>query len=170
MTKNIRRQLTLFVEHTDAEKIEKIRQQFNPRQSELIKCHVTLCREDEIENLKQVVTNINCRAKKDISIEFGQVARFDNGHGVLLPSNGVNIEFQELRRQILPGLNDNPGNIEPHITLMHPGNSACTDKIFKKIQKINLPAKLNFKSISLIEQINGGQWKILQEWKLRDRT
>ena len=48
----MRRQLTLFVKKEDAETIEQIRQAFNPRQFELIKSHVTLCREDEIQNLE----------------------------------------------------------------------------------------------------------------------
>ena len=56
MTNNIRRQLTLFVEQKDAETIEKVRQEFNPKQFELIKSHVTLCREDEIQNLEQVIS------------------------------------------------------------------------------------------------------------------
>lgn len=170
VTNNIRRQLTLFVEPKDADKIENIRQQFNPGQSELIKSHVTLCREDEIENLEQVIVNLNRLAQIDISIDFGQVTRFDNGKGVLLPSKDDNIEFQNLRTLILFGLNDNPTKQEPHITLMHPRNSTCTDNIFGQIEKITLPTKLKFKRISLIEQKDGGQWKILQEFELKEWT
>ena len=57
MIVNIRRQLTLFVGEKDAITIEQIRQKFNPLQFKLIKSHVTLCREDEIENLEQVIEN-----------------------------------------------------------------------------------------------------------------
>jgi hypothetical protein len=57
VTYNIRRQLTLFVEQKDAEIIERVRQEFNPIQFNLIKSHVTLCREDEIQNLEQVISN-----------------------------------------------------------------------------------------------------------------
>ena len=39
-------QLTLFIEENEAETIEQIRKEFNPEQYELIKAHVTLCRED----------------------------------------------------------------------------------------------------------------------------
>ena len=166
MTTNIRRQLTLFVVQKDAENIEKVREQFNPKQSELIKSHVTLCREDEIENLEKVITNLYRLAKTEIDIEFGSPSRFDNGKGVLLPAKVDNIEFQELRRQILNGINDNPRKQEPHITLMHPGNSICTDNIFAQIKKISLPAKLKFKTISLIEQKDGGPWNVLQEFEM----
>jgi 2'-5' RNA ligase superfamily len=167
---NIRRQLTLFVEQQDSESIEKIRQQFNPRQSELIKSHVTLCREDEIENLEQVIINLYRLTMTEIVIEFGEISRFDNGKGLLLSAKADNIEFQELRKQILHGMNDHPGKQEPHITLMHPRNSTCTDNIFAQIKKISLPAKLKFKKICLIEQKDGGQWNVLREFKFKDRT
>lgn len=172
MTFNIRRQLTLFVEPTDAVTIEQIRQEFNPRQFELIKAHVTLCREDEIENLEQVISNLFLltQTRQNIFIEFDKVARFDNGKGLFLPAINDNEEFDNLRRQVLIGLIDNPRKQEAHITLMHPRNSTCTDNIFKQVETINLPTKLNFRKISLIEQKNGGQWKILQEFNLKGST
>jgi 2'-5' RNA ligase len=169
VTNKIRRQLTLFVDANDAENIENIRSQFNPRQSELIKSHVTLCREDEIENLEQVIANLHRLTKTTIAIEFSEVTRFDNGKGVLLPANGTNIEFQALRGQILLEINDNPRKQEPHITLMHPRNSTCTDNIFEQIKKISLPAKLTFIRISLVEQQDSGQWNVLQEFEFMDR-
>jgi hypothetical protein len=169
MTNKIRRQLTLFVEHKDAEIIEEIRQEFNPRQFEIIKAHVTLCREDEILNLEKVKLNLLLLTQNDFDIEFEKIVRFDNGKGLLLPSATDNKEFDNLRRQILSGLIDNPRKQEPHITLMHPRNSTCTDNIFQQLEKINLPTKLNFKKISLIEQKDSGQWKILQEFDLRRR-
>lgn len=166
MTNNIRRQLTLFVKEKDAETIEQVRKKFNPIQFELIKSHVTLCREDEIQNLEQVITNLSFLTQTEIVIEFGKIARFDNGKGLLLPATTDNTEFQKLRKQILVGLTDNPRNQEPHITLMHPRNSTCTDNIFGQIEKLSFPTKLEFKIISLIEQKDGRQWKILQEFEL----
>lgn len=165
---NIRRQLTLFVRQTDAEQIEKIRQKFNPIQSELIDCHVTLCRDDEIENIDKVLNNLTQLRQKSISIIFGQVTRFENGKGVFIPATIENEEFQELRQKVLNGVVNKPKRHEPHITLMHPRNSSCTDSIFEEIEKENLPSKLNFKTISLIEQINGGQWTILKTIDLVD--
>ena len=167
MTNNIRRQLTLFVEQKDAETIEQVRQKFNPRQFELIKSHVTLCREDEIKDLEQVIANLLFLKQPDIIIEFGAATMFDNQKGVLLPAKTDNIEFQELRRKILRGINDNPPVQEPHITLMHPRNSICTDNIFGQIEKIGFPTKLKFKRISLIEQKDGGRWNVLQEFEFQ---
>lgn len=166
---HIRRQLTLFVDPNDAETIEQVRQKFNPRQFELIKSHVTLCREDEIQNLKQVISNIHSLTLQEIVIEFGKVVRFDNRKGLLLPAANDSEDFQALRRQVLHGLNDNLRKQEPHITLMHPRNSICTDEIFEQIERLRLPTQLKFKRISLIEQEDVGRWKILQEFSLRKR-
>ncbi len=170
MTSNIRRQLTLFPEPADVLIIEQIRQEFNPLQFELIKAHVTLCREDEIENLEQVLSNLLLliQTQQNIYIEFGKVARFDNGKGLFLPATNDNKQFENLRKQVLTGLIDHPRKQEAHITLMHPRNSTCTDHIFELVEKINLPAKLEFKQISLIEQENGGQWKILKNFELQN--
>lgn len=170
MTKYIRRQLTLFVDPKDAETIEHVRQGFNPIQFELIKSHVTLCREDEIENLEQVIRNLFFLTQTEMVIEFGNARRFDNGKGLFLPAMNDTTEFQVLRRQILLGLNDNPRRQEPHITLMHPRNSTCTDNIFREIEKLSLPTKLKFRRISLIEQEDGRQWKNVQDFEFNRRT
>ncbi len=168
---NTRRQLTLFVEPNDAEIIEQIRQKFNPVQFELIKAHVTLCRENEIENLEKVLSNLLALAQAHpaIVIGFGKAARFDNGKGLFLPGTNSNEAFETLRRKVLNGLTGNPANQEPHITLMHPRNSTCTDEIFGQIEKVNLPTQLLFKRISLVEQENGRPWRILQEFDLVDK-
>ncbi len=166
MTDNTRRQLTLFVQKKDAKNIEDVRSKFNPRQSELIDSHVTLCREDEIAGIDKVLHNLTHLKQKTFCIKFGQVTRFDNGKGVLIPATIENEEFQELRQKVLMGVLNKPRRQEPHITLMHPRNSNCTDKIFEIIENVNLPTQLNFKTISLIEQINGGQWTVLKTFDL----
>ncbi len=166
MTNHTRRQLTLFVQRKDAKDIEDVRSKFNAIQSELIDSHVTLCREDEIADIDKVLYNLAQLVQKTISIKFGHVVRFEDSKGVLLPTATENEEFQELRQKILKGLVNNPRRQEPHITLMHPRNSTCTDKIFETIEKTNLPAQLNFKTISLIEQVNGGRWNVLKTFDL----
>ncbi len=169
MINRIRRQLTLFVDQKDAETIEEVRREFNPRQSQLIKCHVTLCREDEIENLEKVFANLSLFAPTEIVIEFGKVERFDNGKGLFIPTKNENYEFQNLRRQILSGIIDSPRKQEPHITLMHPRNSTCTEDIFEHIRKIEFPTQLAFKKVSLIEQEDAEPWRLLREFKLAAR-
>jgi len=169
LTSNIRRQLTLFVEPKDSVAIEQIRQEFNSRQFEIIKSHVTLCREDEIINLDNIKSNLVLLKQVAIHIKFGKIERFDNGKGLFLPATNDNEEFDYLVSQVLSGIIDNPRKQKAHITLMHPRNSTCTDNIFKQVGTMNLPTKLNFKKISLIEQKDDGQWQVLQEFNLADR-
>lgn len=166
----IRRQLTLFIEPEDALAIEKVRTKYNPRQSELIKCHVTLCREDELEDLATVRINLLHLTQTEIVIKFGNPIRFDNGKGLLLPALPDHQSFHELRRQILKGLFDNPRLQEAHITLMHPRNSTCTDDIYEEIFNIPFPTELVFNKITLIEQTNGDPWKTLQTIPLWDKN
>lgn len=167
MEKNIRQQLTLFLNKKDAGAIEKIRKKFNPKQQQLIDSHVTLCREEEITNLDKILDNLQNLDTSKITIQFGQAIRFDHNKGVLLPASGDNRQFHQLREKVLSGSNISMRTHDPHITLMHPRNSNCTDEIFEAIQSVNLPVSLNFYTISLIKQINGGPWQIIDRFKLK---
>ena len=167
MDKNIRQQLTLFVDKKDACEIESIRNKFNPRQQQLIDSHVTLCREDEIANIDKVLDNLQNLDSSIITIQFGQATRFDNNKGVLLPASGDNEKFHQLREKILTALYMPVRRHEPHITLMHPRNSNCTDEVFEEIKSVNLPTRIKFDTVSLIEQIEGRQWQIIHRFNLK---
>lgn len=161
-----RRQLTLFLEG-DSKTIEHIRREFNPIQYELISAHVTLCREDEIVALDKVVENLKAiNLVTPLKITFDRVERFENGKGVWLPASTENKPFHELRKRILKGINDTPRQHQPHLTLMHPRNSTCTDILFEQIKGFELPTKLFFNKVSLIEQENGGPWAIIDEFEI----
>lgn len=166
MNQMVRQQLTLFVDKTNSTNIEVIRKMFNPKQYALIDSHVTLCREDELENITLILDNLTQINFPKITLYFGSVLRFENNHGVLLPALGENEAFHQLRLTLLANSAINIRKHEPHITLMHPRNSTCTDKIFQEIQTITLPTSLSFDTISLIEQVNGEQWQVLKEFKL----
>lgn len=168
MVTKIRRQLTLFLSKGDSEVIEHIRQRFNPRQFELISAHVTLCREDEIENLDQILINLASLKEQAITIQFENPMRFDNGKGIYLKSNNIQ-DFNKLRQKILKGIINEPREQIPHITLMHPRNSTCNDEIFKLISEEIYPSKITFKEISLIENENDGKWKVLKNFSLAKR-
>jgi 2'-5' RNA ligase len=161
-----RQQLTLFINEHESVAIENIRKLFNPKQYALIKSHVTLCREDEIDNIERVISNLKHLNHKELSITLYKVERFEHGKGVMLSTKGDNIAYHTLRKQILHGLNSNPRKQNAHITLMHPSNSACTDAIFSQIEKMHLPIELKFKTISLIEQKDGRPWETLQTFNL----
>ena len=165
----IRKQLTLFI-HEPTGNIEKIRAEYNPIQYHLIPAHVTLCRENEIEPLEQTAERIkSIKIEKPIRIEFQKVERFANGKGVFMATLGDNKEFKELRKMVL-GQTELKKEQVPHLTLMHPRNSTCTDEIFEQIKNYDLPTELEFGKISLIEQVNSGKWKVLQEFELVKNT
>jgi 2'-5' RNA ligase len=161
-----RQQLTLFIEKKDSEIIESVRQKYNPIQFSLIKSHIALCREDELLDLGRLVQNLENLNSTNLSINFGNVHRFSEGKGVLIPTCGDQQEIYNLRKQILTGIIAAPRIIDAHITLMHPRNSKCTDTIFEQIKKENFPKQIIFKKISLIEQELNKPWSILQDFKI----
>lgn len=165
MSKN-RIQLTLFVDKIQSGEIEKIRREYNPEQYNLIKSHVTLCREDELSETGIVIHNLKNLTSNCITIDFGSVFRFSENKGVLIPGTGKNKQFHELRKIVLKGVISQPRLQKPHITLIHPRNSNCTNLIYEQIKKVNLPDKLTFCRISLIEQIDGNKWDVLEEFNL----
>lgn len=161
-----RLQLSLFVPENSSAAIEEIRSRYNPVQYELIAAHVTLCREDELMDLEKVQHNLDQLGFPSITIRFGKPERFDEGKGVLIPALGENITFQEFRKAVLNGIIKEPRNHQPHITLIHPRNATCTDEIMENIRKSDLPSEIEFGQISLIEQIDGGKWSIIQTFHL----
>lgn len=163
--KRIRKQLTLFVNEPDGA-IEKIRAQYNSVQFNLIRAHVTLCREDEIEPIENTIERLQSISfKKPIRIQFKKAERFSNGKGVFLSSSGRNEAFRELRKLALGQQDLNKEQI-PHITLMHPRNSTCYDKTFEQIKNYDIPTELEFSKISLIQQINEEKWTVLKEFNI----
>jgi 2'-5' RNA ligase len=165
---NTRTQLTLFINEKDAKTIEAIRQKFNPKQYALIKSHVTLCREDELENMEQILHNLTHLNHESVTIQFGNIIRFSEEKGVLMTALKNNKFFQNLRKNILKGIIENPRIQEPHVTLMHPRNATCTDEIFAEMLKYDLPKTLSFTKISLVEQETGHKWKVLKEFDFKN--
>lgn len=164
MTANKRQQLTLFVSMREAKVIEQIRKQYNPVQYELITAHITLCREDEIENWTTIEKNLTTLKQLPITIHLDSMIRFSEGKGVLIPAKEENEAFDQLRKAILKGAIEQPRKHHAHLTLMHPRNSTCTDATFKTLQALTLPKTLVFDTITLIEQENGGVWQRLKTY------
>ncbi len=161
---NKRRQLTLFVSASEAKGIEQIRKTCNPIQHNLIAAHITLCREDEIENWEIIEQNLITLTQLPIIIQLDKVERFAAGKGVFIPAKGHQVAFDKLRKAVLKGVIEQPRKHHAHLTLMHPRNSTCTDAIFDKIKAISLPNSLVFDRITLIEQENGGAWQKLKTY------
>lgn len=157
---NKRIQISLYFDEEESQELENIRKTYNLVQYHLIPAHITLCREEELKEIESLKNDLNNFKFEPFTIHLEKPKRVAEGKGVLLPVQ-ENSNFLELRKLFIKDLNIGKDFFEPHITLMHARNSECTDPIFKEIIKKDLPKKLNVISIHLIEQINGGKWKIL---------
>lgn len=82
----------------------------------------------------------------------------------MIPAKKENPHFDKLRSQILG--NGLARSAYAHPTLMHPRNSNCNDEIFQEIKTFKLSTKLLFDKIDLIEQRDGGKWKLIKSWDL----
>lgn len=165
-----RKQLTIFLDEVESIPIELIRRKFNPRQYGLIKSHITLCREDEIEELINIQINLEKIDFHQFELRTNGVRRFSRGKGVFIPVKDEENKFRELRKLVLENICNEPREHEPHITLMHPRNSTCNDEKFKEIEQIQLPKILSVKKISLIEQEIGKKWRTLKEYRLKKKN
>ncbi|MDT0559552.1 2'-5' RNA ligase family protein [Ichthyenterobacterium sp. W332] len=162
-----RKQLTLFLDEKESKIIETVRKKYNPRQYELIKSHITLCREDEIEDIRHIKRNLeNLDVYKFVLLTNGLI-RFSGGKGLLISIIDKEQKFQKLRELVLQNEVSNPREHIAHITIMHPRNSICDDTKFKEIQNFELPKKLGISKISLIEQEIGKEWKTLKAYELK---
>lgn len=161
-------QATLFIDGLFKESIEKIRKRYNPEQYRLIGCHVTLLRDDELTDIEKITENIMELNEHIIAIDFGSLQRSPDGKGVLIAGKGSNDSFHSLRAKLVANTeNNNISILHPHITLIHPRNGNCTDEIFDELKKQQLPSSIAFKTISVIEQINGGKWNIINQFNLK---
>lgn len=143
-----------------------MRCRYNLAQAALIAAHVTLCREDELQDLEHIQHNLRqLRWAAPLRIQIDPMKRFAEGKGVMLPANAENLDFQALRVAIL---GTDARLHEAHITLLHPRNATCTDEIFAAMQVRNLPRELQFDQIHLISQVDGGIWEVLEVFPLVD--
>lgn len=161
-------QATLFIDEPFKESIEKIRRKYNPIQYDLIDCHITLLRDDELTDIEKVTNNLLELNEHTLEIDFGKLLRSDGGKGLLIEGKGSNNSFHSLRAKLLANTQTNNISIlHPHITLIHPRNGNCTDEVFDELKKQKLPSRIAFKTISIIEQINGGKWNIVNQFNLK---
>ena len=156
----VRRQATLFLHD---ESLDALRRRWNPLQAELIDCHVTLLREDEVDDWDDVRNWLLTKPSAFV-MEFGKPVREDNL--VYLPcTDGVDA-FQALRACLLQSHTQMPRPHKPHITLIHPRNGQCTDEIFEMIFQAVERKRVVFDEVCLIEQVAGGPWSVLGRYTL----
>ena len=144
---------------TNVSQLEMLRTQFNPIQARLIPAHVTLCREDEVADWKDLESRIQAALPIGITLNFGSAVR--DGNLVYLPVVSGVEEFDSLRHRLLGQEGTTPRKQTPHITIIHPRNGICTDDAFAEISARLQSFTVTLREISLIEQTNGGPWRKL---------
>lgn len=167
MKLTIRRQLSLFLPLTEGRQIDNLRKALNPVQYALIPAHVTLAREDEITELDNVKLISILEEAKNVSISFDPIRTFSEGKGLMIPGSKQNRAFHQLRKHLLGKEGEGVRRHRPHITIMHPRNSSCNEEIFNDVRKLALPTQISFEQVYLIEQINGGKWKVIEQFRLK---
>jgi 2'-5' RNA ligase len=149
-----RRQASFYL--SDVPEIEDLRIRFNPVQAQFIPAHVTLCREDEVDDWSVLESRIQARIPIALTLGFRCPVR--EGNLVFLPAvSGVG-EFDDLRNQLLSDGIKRPRKQTPHITIIHSRNGSCTDAVFDEIGQRLHPFTITLREISLIEQTGGGPW------------
>ena len=149
-----RRQASMYLQGVP--EIENLRVRFNPVQARLIPAHVTLCREDEVQDWLRLESRIQDRIPISLTLGFGRAVRDDNL--VFLPVVFGGEQFEKLRHVLLNDGIAPPRKLTPHITVIHPRNGVCTDAAFDEILQRLPPFKITLREISLIEQTVGGPW------------
>lgn len=142
--------------------IEELRVRFNPVQAQLIPAHVTLCREDEVEDWSQLEERIKNLLPILVTIGFGSPVR--DGNLVLLPAISGIEQFDQLRYRLLADGIKKPRIQLPHITIIHPRNGICTDAVYEEILRRLYPFEWDFRKICLIKQNDGGPWATYAEF------
>jgi hypothetical protein len=163
---HIRKQLSLFVPEPERSQLDAIRQKYDPKQHAIIPAHVTLCRDEELEPWAALEKRLAALESIEITFMLGAPKPIEAG-GVVVPMANASTAFDALRHQLL---GDRCVRQIPHITLLHPRHAAGKEHTYKAIRHEPLPTSVTLTEISLIEQVNGGTWNVLQRFALESAT
>ncbi len=161
-----RSQLTLFLDAADTEVIEAVRRAYNPAQFRLIAAHVTLCRDEECRDEDRLKAHAERLSVNAFSLRTGALYRFAGGKGLALELRDAGQDFRKLRGAVIgESLLDRPEQ-QPHITLIHPRNGTCTDRLYDSIRGLPFPDFVHIRSLSFIRQ-REPQLPWVAEWSVR---
>lgn len=159
----ILKQLSLYVPAHAAKEIEAVRKIVDPIQSNLIPAHITLCREDELDDFATIKARPAHIPLKPITLRFGTPEIF-SGHGLLLNCIGGDDKFRLLREYLLASKNIK--NQRPHITLAHPRNPKSAGNLLGSASRLPEMIEITFPTIYLIEQAGNEPWRVLEKYSL----
>lgn len=155
-TLHTRRQLSLFVPEPQRARVERIRQRLDPVQSALIPAHVTLCREDEMADVRDLIPRLARLPPFRISMGFGAPEQIPEGGVLLRPSSGAET-FHALRQAVL-GASARPYGA--HLTLLHPRNAVGAAYDLAAITRELADLVITFEVLFLITQQGRNPWQV----------
>jgi 2'-5' RNA ligase len=153
----------MYVPREAAGEIEAVRAILDPVQRALIAAHVTLCREEELDEVAQATLHdrlANLRYEP-ITLRFGRPERFFD-HGILLECIDGQDEFRMLRDDLLGSKTIRTQR--PHITLAHPRNAKALGNSMVNASKMRDDISITFRTIQLIEQQSNQPWQLLSSF------
>jgi 2'-5' RNA ligase len=156
----IRRQLSLYVAEPEASRLEALRATLDPLQHALIPAHATLGRDGDFGTRpdlewRELIAGLREPA---LRLRFGGAESFHE-HGILVRCIDGAERFDALRERVF-GHAALP--LAPHLTLAHPRNPrAPGNSLAAARAALPMPLELRFDSLNLIEQFNGGRWRVL---------
>jgi 2'-5' RNA ligase superfamily len=159
----IRQQLSLYVPIDDAVIIEEVRKIVDPIQHQLIPAHITLCREDELEEFAKIKARLSNIPLQSLTLRLGQPEVFSS-HGWLMNCIEGEDEFRALREYVLDGKNIR--NQSPHLTIAHPRNPKAVGNSLHNISALPGNLTITFSTIYLIEQAGNEPWQVLEKYSL----
>lgn len=151
-----RRQATLYLPPPYSAAIDRLRAIYNPAQHALIRAHVTLCREDEVEDWSVLERRLLAIAPVTIPLAFAMPVRA--GDLVYVPTIGSIQAFDQVRSHLLARPGVAVRQHEPHITLVHPRNGSCSEETFAALLQGYSPFDATFREVTLIGQVDNGPW------------
>jgi len=163
MGKPVRRQLSMYLPLDQAAAIEDVRIVVDPIQHLLIPAHVTLCRDEELEDLSGIETRLQASALGHVDLGFGRPQAF-HGHGILMECVSGLESFRALREILLGSIEIS--SHQPHLTLAHPRNPKAVGNSLANTDSISTPFHVRFSQIALIEQEGAAPWKFVREYPL----
>jgi 2'-5' RNA ligase superfamily len=160
-------QLSLYVPSSSAVILEEARRLLDPIQANLIAAHVTLCREDELNDFEIATLGsiIDASSAGPITLKFGGPEVFQ-GHGVLLPCIDGDEEFHELRCRLLGSRTVR--RHAPHITIAHPRNPRSAQNEPPNLSALQTDLVIRFAEVRYILQEAAMPWQVIAKHPLRE--
>lgn len=148
-------QLSLFVAEPERSVIDEVRKKYDPRQHANIPAHVTLCRDNEVDDWCRLKRKLAEFSEASLQFIIDEVEELSD-RCILMRLRPPATSFHELREHLLG--NDCSSTI-PHITLLHPKNAQGNSPL-ERIRNETLPTVVHFSEINLIIRTESGVWRM----------